>query len=71
MDVIAATAFGLHTDAYNRPEDKFVDLASKVFGQSTFGPSVLLSSMNLNDIHYHLSYEARNPVGSDTNQPVE
>ena len=47
MDVIAATAFGLRTDAYNKPEEKFVDLASKVFGQSELGPSILLASKNV------------------------
>ena len=43
MDVIASTAFGLRTDAYSHPEEKFVSLAQKVFGQSQFGPNMLFA----------------------------
>lgn len=43
MDVIAATAFGLRTDAYSNPQEKFVSLASKVFSQSIFGPALLFA----------------------------
>ena len=43
MDVIASTAFGLRTDAYSQPEEKFVSLAQKVFGQSQFGPKMLFA----------------------------
>ncbi|XP_045167948.2 cytochrome P450 3A14-like isoform X2 [Mercenaria mercenaria] len=43
MDVIAGTAFGIRTDAYNNPDDSFVSLAQKVFGQASLNPSTLLA----------------------------
>ncbi|KAL4222985.1 Thromboxane-A synthase [Mactra antiquata] len=45
MDVIAGTAFGIRPDSYNNPEDSFVMLAQKVFGQNTLGPTVLLAML--------------------------
>ncbi|XP_053373575.1 cytochrome P450 3A2-like isoform X2 [Mercenaria mercenaria] len=45
MDVIASTAFGIRTDAYNNPDDSFVSLAQKVFGSSSFNPIALLAML--------------------------
>lgn len=45
MDVIASTAFGIRTDSYSNPDDPFVALAQKVFGQSPFGLKTLFAIM--------------------------